>query len=71
MADEEREDTRVYLAVVNDEEQYSIWLEGKALPNGWRAAGKSGTKSECLAWIKEVWIDMTPASLRASRPAKG
>jgi MbtH protein len=70
MADEEREDTRVYLAVVNDEEQYSIWLEGKALPNGWRAAGKSGTKSECLAWIKEVWIDMTPASLRASPPAK-
>jgi len=70
MADEEREDTRVYLAVVNDEEQYSIWLEGTALPNGWRAAGKSGTKSECLAWIKEVWIDMTPASLRASPPAK-
>jgi MbtH protein len=56
--------------VVNDEEQYSIWLKGKALPNGWRAAGKSGTKSECLAWIKEVWIDMTPASLRASPPAK-
>lgn len=70
MADEEREGTRAYLAAVNDEGQYSIWLESKALPNGWRPAGKSGTKSECLAWIKEVWIDMTPASLRAARSAK-
>ena len=70
MADEEKEDPRVYLAVVNDEEQYSIWLDGKAIPSGWRAAGKSGTKSECLAWIKEVWTDMTPASLRAARAQK-
>jgi len=70
MADEEEEDPRVYLAVVNDEEQYSIWLDGKAIPNGWRAAGKSGTRSECLAWIKEVWTDMTPASLRAARAGK-
>jgi len=70
MADEEEEDPRVYLAVVNDEEQYSIWLDGKAIPNGWRAAGKSGTRSECLAWIKEVWTDMTPASLRTARAGK-
>jgi MbtH protein len=71
MADEEQEDTRRYVVVVNHEEQYSIWLDGKALPNGWRAAGKAGMKGECLAWVKEVWTDMTPASLRAARPAKG
>ena len=50
--------------VVNDEEQYSIWpLERENAP-GWRDAGKQGTKDECLAWIKEHWTDMRPASLR-------
>ena len=67
MAQEDQEDTRMYAVVVNQEEQYSIWPDGKALPNGWQAAGKNGTKAECLAWVKEVWTDMTPTSLRAAR----
>src|SRR5262249_20076267 len=50
--------------VVNHEEQYSIWPEYKDNPLGWRDAGKSGPKSECLAYIKEVWTDMRPLSLR-------
>lgn len=50
--------------VVNDEEQYSIWPEGKSLPAGWRAAGKTGDKAECLAYIGEVWKDLRPLSLR-------
>lgn len=70
MSDEEREDKRAYVVVVNHEEQYSIWLDGKALPKGWRLAGKSGTKGECLAWVKHAWTDMTPVSLRASRRPK-
>jgi len=31
---------------------------------GWNDAGKSGLKSDCLAYIKEVWTDMRPLSLR-------
>lgn len=65
MAVEEGEDTRRYLAVVNDEGEYSIWPEQKALPVGWRATGTGGTKAECLSWIGNAWKDMTPASLRA------
>lgn len=53
-----------YQVVVNDEEQYSIWPEGRELPLGWRSAGKAGTKQECLAYIEEVWTDMRPLSLR-------
>jgi len=49
---------------VNDEEMYSIWPAYRALPAGWKTAGKSGTKAECLAHIQEVWTDMRPASLR-------
>ena len=50
--------------VVNDEEQYSIWPIHREIPLGWRDAGKSGTKAECLEYIKEVWTDMRPLSLR-------
>jgi len=64
MADEEREDTTIYKVVVNDEEQYSIWPADRENALGWRDAGKTGTKAECLAYIKEVWTDMRPLSLR-------
>jgi MbtH protein len=64
MSREESEDTTTYVVVVNHEEQYSIWPEGNDIPKGWRAAGKSGPKAECLAWVKGVWRDMTPLSLR-------
>jgi MbtH protein len=50
--------------VVNDEEQYSIWPSDRDNPAGWKDAGKTGTKDECLAWINENWKDMRPASLR-------
>ncbi len=65
MADD-TEDTTEYTVVVNHEEQYSIWPTFKPVPNGWREVGKKGLKPECLAYIKEVWTDMTPLSLRKS-----
>jgi len=57
-------DAVTYRVVVNHEEQYSIWRAERDNPAGWRDAGKSGTKEECLAHIKEVWTDMRPLSLR-------
>ena len=61
---EEQEDQTIYKVVVNHEEQYSIWPADRELPLGWRDAGKSGPKAECLEYIKEVWTDMRPLSLR-------
>jgi len=60
------DDGRQYSVVVNDEEQYSIWILGRKLPFGWRDVGKFGTRAECLAHIGQVWTDMRPASLRAA-----
>jgi len=62
--DSDREDTTIYKVVVNHEGQYSISPTYKANPPGWRDAGKTGPKAECLAYIKEVWTDMRPLSLR-------
>jgi len=62
--DGEREDATTYKVVVNHEEQYAIWPEDKATPPGWQEVGKAGNKDTCLAYIKEVWTDMRPLSLR-------
>ena len=51
-----------YKVVVNSEEQYSIWPADRENALGWNDAGKTGTKAECLAYIKEVWTDMRPLS---------
>lgn len=62
----DKEDNTIYKVVMNDEEQYSIWPADRENPVGWRNAGRQGSKSECLDYIKEVWTDMRPLSLRKS-----
>ena len=60
----DQDDSTIYKVVVNHEQQYSIYPAERANPLGWNNAGKTGSKSECLAYIKEVWKDMRPLSLR-------
>lgn len=64
MNSDDREDTTTYKVVVNHEEQYSIWPAEKKSPLGWTDTSKIGSKTECLAYITEVWTDMRPLSLR-------
>lgn len=63
------EDRTVYKVVVNHEEQYSIWPAGRENAPGWKDAGKIGDKATCLDYIKEVWTDMRPLSLRKAMEA--
>jgi MbtH protein len=64
MTDRSESDEAIYLVVVNDEEQYSIWPDDKGIPAGWRAVGTRGPKAECLQYIEQTWTDMRPLSLR-------
>ena len=66
----EEDGAAMYTVIINHEEQYSIWPNWKAVPAGWRAAGKTGAKVECIAFINEVWTDMRPLSLRRRTEAK-
>jgi MbtH protein len=59
-----QDDTTIYKVVMNHEEQYSIWPDYKEIPPGWQHVGTSGNKTQCLAYIQEVWTDMRPLSLR-------
>lgn len=54
----------IFRVVINLEDQYSIWSMRKEIPYGWSGVGKSRTKEECFSYIKEVWTDMRPHSLK-------
>lgn len=64
MAWNDEEDQTIYKVVINHEEQYSIWPADRENALGWSDAGKTGNKRECLDYIKEIWTDMRPLSLR-------
>lgn len=63
MAFEDDDDKTVYLVLVNEEEQYSLWPKSNSIPKGWKAV-KEGTRAECGQYVNEVWTDMRPLSLR-------
>jgi MbtH protein len=60
----------LFEVVLNDEEQYSIWPADKDIPAGWKKAGKQASKEVCLDYIKDVWSDMRPLSLRKQMATK-
>lgn len=56
-----------FFALVNEEEQYSLWPVSQPVPQGWAIAfgGLEGAPRQAvLDWIDETWVDMRPKSLR-------
>jgi MbtH protein len=62
---------QAFQVVVNDEEQYSIWPADGEPPAGWRPAGFTGPRDDCLAHVDRVWTDMRPKSLRIAMDEAG
>jgi MbtH protein len=52
-----------YLALVNDEGQYSLWPAFAEVPAGWTVACPESDRADCLEFITERWTDMRPRSL--------
>lgn len=71
MTEQNQADSTIYDVVVNQEGQYSIWVADREIPGGWEKTGKRGQKSDCLAYIDEVWTDMRPLSLRTETSGSG
>jgi MbtH protein len=63
MSHEEKADFPAYKVLINHEEQYSLWPAHLKIPRGWNECA-SGTKEECLAYVRQSWTDMRPLSLR-------
>jgi uncharacterized protein YbdZ (MbtH family) len=56
-------ETGDFTVLINAEGQHSLWPAFREAPAGWSAAGKSGTRQECVDWIEAHWTDMRPKSL--------
>lgn len=63
MGDESKEQN-LHQVLINDEEQYSLWPADKEIPLGWKHVFGPKDKEACLAYVREVWTDMRPKSLR-------
>jgi len=69
--DANKKTRRNYKVVVNHEEQYSI-LARRPRERPWLARRRQdGRQIECLAFIKSVWTDMRPLSLRKKMAEAG
>jgi MbtH protein len=44
-----------YLALVNDDGQYSLWPAQIDPPAGWTVATAATGRDDCLAYIEENW----------------
>jgi len=53
----------VFRVLVNAEEQYSLWPDFVAVPDGWRSVLGPTDRQSCLDHIERSWTDLRPRSL--------
>ena len=56
----------IFLVLVNDENQHSLWPADITVPGGWIIAHDADTRAACLDYVEEHWTDLRPASLIAA-----
>ncbi|MCX2734023.1 MbtH family NRPS accessory protein [Saccharopolyspora sp. NFXS83] len=49
-----------FYALVNDEDQYSLWPERIKVPDGWMIAHGPAGREVCLEHIEVHWTDIRP-----------
>jgi MbtH protein len=55
---------RLFLVLVNEENQHSLWPAASPIPAGWtQTTTGPRPRRECLDYINEHWTDMRPASV--------
>ncbi len=60
--------TAFYVALINDEGQYSLWPTSVEVPSGWKNVFGPSSRIDCLDYVEANWKDMRPRSLTASQP---
>jgi MbtH protein len=53
----------VFLVLVNEEGQHSLWPEFAAVPDGWRVTFGPDSRAACLEHVERTWTDLRPKSL--------
>jgi MbtH protein len=55
----------MYLVLVNEEGQHSLWPEFVDVPGGWAVAFGPSKRDLCIEYMENHWTDMRPKSLIA------
>ncbi len=63
MANPFEDEEGVYLVLVNDQNQHSLWPAFSTVPAGWTAVHGEDTRENCLEYVSTHWTDMRPAGL--------
>ncbi|MET8759983.1 MbtH family protein [Lentzea sp. NPDC004782] len=53
----------VFLVLVNDEGQHSLWPEFAAVPDGWQVTFGPDSRAACLEHVERNWTDLRPKNL--------
>ena len=53
----------IYVVLINDEGQYSLWPDFIDIPAGWTIVHPPDKRDVCLDYINKNWTDMRPKSL--------
>ncbi|GAA3971649.1 MbtH family protein [Thermobifida alba] len=53
----------VFLVLVNEEGQHSLWPAFAAVPDGWEVVLSESSRAEALEYVERNWTDLRPKSL--------
>ncbi len=59
----------IFLVLVNDEEQHSLWPSAHARPGGLAYRARPRRPPACLDYVEANWTDIRPLSARRDRVA--
>ncbi|KAB8307391.1 MbtH family protein [Erwinia endophytica] len=54
-----------FLILQNPQQQYSLWPQHCALPEGWRIISGPHEQQQCHDWLNQHWQQLIPASFAA------
>lgn len=54
----------MFLVLINDEEQYSLWPTFADVPAGWRVVYGESSRADCVEYVDQHWTDIRPKSLK-------
>jgi MbtH protein len=63
------DETAMFVVLVNDEGQYSLWPVFADVPSGWSVVYGEADRAACLEYIEQSWTDMRPRSLAEAMAA--
>lgn len=53
----------LWIVVVNDRGQHSVWPADRPTPPGWQDIGHEGQRQQCLDHIESIWTDIAQRPL--------